>query len=111
MEQNCSVCKSVVLPVYNFCPSCGTKLKEVPITLTLGKQISVYLVSLILPPLGLFPGVKYLLKGDSHAKHVGLIAIFLTVLSIILTLWLFVGFIQTANRTLNQQINLKQLGY
>lgn len=111
MQPYCESCKKAILPEYNFCPSCGLKLKDIPLTVTAAKQISIYMVSLLLPPLGLFPGIKYLAKGDSHSKHIGLIALFLTLLSTILSLWLFFGFIQEANKTLNQQINLKQLGY
>lgn len=112
MEQNyCRVCKTSILPTYNYCPICGLKLKETEIIVSVSKQISVYLVSLFLPPLGLWPGFKYLTKGNEQAKHVGLIAIFLTILGIIISLWTFFGIIHSVNNTLNQQINLKQLGY
>lgn len=77
----------------------------------MGGQIGLYLLSFFLPPLGLFPGIKYLRRGDEHARHVGLVAIFLTILSTVLTLWAFAGFLQAANSTLNQQMNLRQLGY
>lgn len=112
MEQlYCKVCKAIILPAYNYCPSCGVKLKDTELTITLSKQIGVYLLSFFLPPLGLWPGFKYLRKGNEHAKHVGLIAIFLTILGIIISLWAFFGIIHSVNNTLNQQINLKQLGY
>lgn len=112
MEQNfCRVCRTALLPTFNFCPSCGLQIKEAPVSVSLGKQISVYIFSLLLPPLGLFPGIKYLTKGDTNAKHVGLIAIFLTILGTIISLWAFFGLIHSVNNTLNQQINLKQLGY
>lgn len=61
--------------------------------------------------MGLFPGIKYLRKGDEHAKHVGLVAIFLTILSLVISIWLFAGFINTINSSLQQQVGLKQLGY
>lgn len=87
------------------------KLKDIALDITLSKQIGVYLLSFFLPPLGLWPGFKYLTKGNDHAKHVGLIAIFLTILGIIVSLWTFFGILHSINNTLNQQINLKQFGY
>lgn len=107
----CRVCQTVLYPTYNFCPTCGLKVKEDKTTVSLGSQISVYLVSILLPPMGLFPGIKYLRKGDDHAKHVGLIAIFLTILSCVISIWAFAGLINTINNSLQQQVNLKQLGY
>lgn len=110
-QQYCKVCKTVILPTYSFCPTCGIKLKEDELTVSVGKQIGVYLLSFFLPPLGLWPGIKYLTKGNEHSKHVGVIAIFLTILGIIISLWTFFGVIHSVNNALNQQINLKQLGY
>ena len=98
MEQKlCSVCKFGIIDGYNFCPNCGTKLKDIDNTVSVEKQIGVYLLSFFLPPLGLFPGFKYLKNPDDKVKHVGLIAIFLTLLSTIISIWLFVGFINKVN--------------
>ena len=77
--QFCPVCKFGIVEGYVFCPHCGTKLKDVPFTISLEKQIGIYLLSFFLPPLGLFPGIRYLKNPDEKAKHVGLIAIFLTI--------------------------------
>jgi hypothetical protein len=112
MDQKfCPKCRSVILPNTNFCPSCGFKVKDPAVVMTLTKQVGLYLVSFLLPPLGLWPGIKYLKNPDEKIRHVGLIAIFLTVFSIIISIWAYVGFIKTINKTLNQQINIEQLGY
>jgi hypothetical protein len=104
------ICKFVLVQNYNFCPYCGLKIKEEAISVSITSQIGIYLLSILLPPLGLFPGIKYPRKGNEHAKHVRLIAIFFTILGIILSVWAFYGFIHSINSALNQQINLKQLG-
>lgn len=112
MEQNfCPRCKSALAPIVNFCPTCGFLIKEPPVVMSIKKQIGLYLVSFLLPPLGLWPGIKYLKNSDEKVRHVGLIAIFLTILSIIISTWAYIGFIKTVNKTLNQQINIQQLGY
>jgi uncharacterized membrane protein YqaE (UPF0057 family) len=112
MEQKlCPICKFGIIEGYVFCPHCGYKLKDAVFEISLSKQIGIYLLSFFLPPLGLFPGISYLRNPDQKAKHVGLIAVFLTILASILTIWATIGFINTVNKTLNQQINIQQLGY
>ena len=86
-------------------------MKDVQFEISVEKQIGVYLLSFFLPPLGLFPGIRYLKNPDDKAKHVGLIAIFLTILSTIITVWATIGIINQVNKSLNQQINIQQLGY
>jgi len=114
MEQTiCKFCGQAVFSNYYFCPYCGKKLIEPPITII--KEIGVYLLSVFLPPLGLWPGIKYLLQKNSKAKRVGTIAIILTVVSTIITLWLsvaaFNGLSKTINSQLNQQSDLQNMGY
>lgn len=111
MEQKfCPVCKLPIFENYIFCPNCGSNLKEAA-SPSLGKQISVYALSLLLPPLGLWPGIRYLRREDPKAKQVGTIAIILTIVSSILTIWFSIGFINTVTQTVNQQLNIQQLGY
>lgn len=83
----CTVCHQPILSSYYFCPNCGFNLKESPIPVSIPVQIGVYALSIFLPPLGLYPGIKYLLKKSPQAKRVGIVAIVLTILSTALTLW------------------------
>ncbi len=89
----CSVCHQPLLPAYYFCPNCGHEVKEKPLHLSVWTQIGVYLLSIALPPLGLWPGIKYLAKPGRQAKWVGAIAIALTLISTVASIWLiFAGF-------------------
>lgn len=72
------------------------------------KQIGIYALSLLLPPLGLWPGIKYLRQNDSKAKMVGWIAIILTVLSTVVSLILYVQLMKTISQTLNSQLGVYQ---
>jgi hypothetical protein len=109
MEPKLQVCPFCGFPVsenFYFCPGCGKKLIEPPLTLL--KTLGVYAVSIFLPPLGLVPGIKYLLQNNPKTKKVGIIAIILTVISSIITLWLTLGLINQMSQSLGQQTNLNQ---
>jgi uncharacterized membrane protein YqaE (UPF0057 family) len=101
----CPNCKQVVLPQNYFCPNCGKKLKEKPQSTAILRQILIYLLSIFLPPLGLWPAIKYIKQKDNKSKMIGCIAIVLTIISAGISIWLYLGFINTINQQLNQQLN------
>ena len=74
-----------VLETFFFCPSCGKKIREKPLSLSLMAQIAAYAVSVFLPPLGLIYTVKYLKQSETKAKTIGWITLILTVISIAVT--------------------------
>ncbi len=73
---------------------------------TVGRQAFIYLMSAFLPPLGLWPGIKYLKQKDEKSRMIGFIAIVLTVISIAVTVWFTLGFVNTFNQQLNSSLNL-----
>ena len=93
MNLTCKFCSFPISENFYFCPNCGKKLKEPPLSTSIGKQIGVYALSIFLPPLGLWPGIKYLLQKERSAKAIGLVAIILTIISTILTIYLTIGFL------------------
>lgn len=108
MEQTtCKFCGQTVLSNYYFCPYCGKKLIEPPITAL--KEISVYLLSVFLPPLGLWPGIRYLSQKNEKAKRVGTIAIILTIISTVVTIWISIGLVNNINQTIGTQLNGSQI--
>lgn len=109
-NQLCRFCNAPVSDSFFFCPTCGKKLHEPPITIA--KQISIYLVSIFLPPLGLWPGIKYISQKDEKTKMVGIIAIILTITSTIITVWLFMNTITGITSSISSPLNQYQnLGY
>jgi len=86
-EGICPLCHKEVLAAYYFCPNCGNNLKEGPAEITVVTQIGLYALAIFLPPMGLWPGIKYLTKKDPKAKKIGAIVLALTLLSTILTIW------------------------
>jgi heme/copper-type cytochrome/quinol oxidase subunit 2 len=94
METNtCAVCHQPILPTYYFCPNCGTKIDEAPLSVSVGTQAWIYAFSIILPMiLFLFitrwPGVKYFKSNDPKIHHIGQIAWVLLIASTVVTIWL-----------------------
>jgi uncharacterized membrane protein YqaE (UPF0057 family) len=105
-ELICPSCKSTVSVDAYFCPNCGKQLKDKPPATTLSKQIIIYSVSLFLPPFGLWYAWKYLKYGDYKSRKIGIIAVILTIISILITIWLTEGFISSATQSLNEINNL-----
>lgn len=114
MEQTliCPNCKSNISASDYFCPSCGKKLKDKQLSTTLARQLVVYLISFFLPPLGLWPAVRYLRQQDGKSKKIGIAAFVLTIISIFITVWLSRSFLDSFNKNLNKQLNLyNEIGY
>ncbi|MCL4353542.1 zinc ribbon domain-containing protein [Patescibacteria group bacterium] len=109
---SCPQCHQTVLESYYFCPNCGKNLKPAPLSITPLKQIGIYALSIFLPPLGLWPGVKYLMGSNKKAKVVGTVAIILTVLSTVISAWLFINWVNGINNSVNKELMRYQgLGY
>jgi Double zinc ribbon len=97
----CPQCHQPVLPDAYFCPNCGKALKEKPPSTTWWTQLGIYALSALLPPLGLWPAVKYIRSKDAKSRRVGWIAVALTAISLILSIWFFQVIIQQFNKSIN----------
>ena len=88
----CLVCHQPILPQYYFCPNCGAKINEAPLSTTVKTQILVYLFSVILPMICFifitrWPGIKYYKSKDKKMHQIGEIAWILLIVSTIVTIW------------------------
>ena len=99
----CLKCKKPVAPTDNFCPNCGTKIVR---RVSIWRQIWIYFVSVAFPPLGLIWTFRYFRSQYKQVKWVGIIATVLTIISLIVTTWLTLGFINSVNQQLTQQLNV-----
>lgn len=88
----CPSCRAPVSASENFCPRCGKKLKEPPLSTSVKKQAVVYLVSFFLAPFGLGYAYKYLKDPNPEARRIGIIVVALTVLAIALMVWVTKAF-------------------
>lgn len=112
VNTTCKYCGFSISPSFYFCPNCGKKLAEPPKSTSIGKQLYIYTISILLPPLGLMPGIKYLMDKNQKAKIIGIIAIVLTVISSVISIYLTLSFLNSQASFTNNQIDqLQNLGY
>jgi surface polysaccharide O-acyltransferase-like enzyme len=113
MENNtvtlCTVCHQILKPEYYFCPNCGTKVQDSPLSTDLSEQAKLYIYSFALPWIGFFTigkwkGIKYLKSKDEKNKKIGTIACLLMAVSFIILC--YVGYIeyQAAVKSINDSI-------
>ena len=91
--ETCPVCHQPILSQYYFCPNCGAKIKEAPLSTTLSSQILLYAHSIILPlicfiTVSKWSGRKYFKSNDPKAKQIGMVAWGLLTISTIIVIWL-----------------------
>lgn len=108
MQEFCPHCKSAIPQGVNFCPNCGHQIREPK--LTTGKKIGLYIFSILVPPFGIIPAIRYLRNSDPSTKKVGTILLVLSILSFAVNLWIGIYFMNTLNATINKQLNGATLG-
>ena len=102
--QVCPFCAKPVTAEDYFCPHCGKKIRDKPLSTTLLTQFGIYALSFFLPPLGLWPAFRYLRQSDQAHKRIGWIAIGLTIITVVLTSIITVGIMNSINATVNTQL-------
>jgi len=100
----CPICRNSIDLTDFFCRACGAPLKEKPLSISLFKQLSLYALSVLLPPFGLIPAIKYLRQEDSKAKQVGIIAVVLTLVSLIVSIMLLFNLLNTYSQAITGQL-------
>jgi len=114
-QTTCKYCGFPLSDNFFFCPNCGKKIKEPPVDMGIVKQIGIYALSFLLPPLGLLPAFKYLRQKEPKAKIVGVIVIILTIVSIVLTIQFAFSILNTSiglsGNSTDQLQQLQNLGY
>ena|SRR3989338_1487474 len=104
----CPICKADINSGFYFCPNCGKKIKDKPLSTTIAKQIIYFLVSAMLPPVGLWWAVKYLRQTDAVSKKIGIAIIVITVIATAVTLKLAIDTMNTVNDSVSKQLNIYQ---
>ena len=88
----CPTCHQEIKAEYYFCPNCGTKLKQAPLSTTFISQFALYAFSIILPSIcflfvSKWHGISYLKSKDPKEKIIGAIACVLLAISTVLTIY------------------------
>lgn len=86
-------------------------VEKASLSITVGKQVIIYLVSFFLPPFGLIWAFKYLKADDEKAKKIGWIAVALTIVSLIINFWLLKIFFDSIPRLIDSQMKIEDFNY
>jgi len=108
--EKCSVCSAPLSADAIFCAHCGKQMHEVPLSTSIGRQILVNAVSILLPPLGYWYTWKYFQEfkrsGNNAAKIISIVSGMLTTLSLIVSLWITKDIMDGIYQSFNQLNNL-----
>jgi uncharacterized membrane protein YvbJ len=102
----CPYCGTKIVAEGYFCQNCGKKLKEISPSGSVTKQIKIYLISFFIPPLGLFKGYPYLKQKNPKLRIIGIVAVMLTIASIVIVIWLAVQTVNSVNQGMKSLENL-----
>jgi hypothetical protein len=102
----CPTCHQPVRLTDYFCSNCGKNLRPRPLSTSFLSQIGLYLKTLLLPPLGIVWGIRYLRQPDTKSKIVGLITIVITIIEIVFLVIFTVNLVNTVSKQIYQQTNL-----
>jgi hypothetical protein len=112
----CTFCHNPIQAGWYFCPNCGKKIDEAPLSTSVGAQIALYAFSIILPLICFifvtkWQGHKYFKSKDPKAKLIGEIAWALIVASTLVTIWLAYVWTQEAIQSSVNSINADMSAY
>lgn len=107
--KSCSTCHQPVQESDFFCANCGAKLKEPAPSMTLMSQVILYAGSVFIPPMGIFWSRKYFRYPDSKARKIGMIAVALTLVSLLFTIVTTLQVVNSLNAQLNSQLDVYDL--
>ena len=99
--QVCRNCQTVMPGNAYFCYICGKPVRKVPPSTSTGKQINIYLISFFIPPMGFVYGWRYIRQPNDKSKIVGVIAVTLTLLSLLLSIWTTKALVNYINEQLS----------
>jgi hypothetical protein len=100
----CPTCHIEVRQTDYFCFNCGKNLHPKPLSISPTTQIAYYIGSIILLPMGIIWGFKYLKESNPKAKIVGIICIALTIIVLVIVVNVTVKLINTVNDQVNSQM-------
>lgn len=100
MSSFCTKCGAALTADANFCQGCGAKIKDQGPSTSIGRQISVYIASFLLPPVGLWYGYLYLKHGGVAEKKIGWAAIVITGVAAGLAIWSTMALVDALNQSL-----------
>jgi hypothetical protein len=100
----CPACHVVVRPGDYFCFNCGKNLHPAPPSMAFATLLSFFFGSLVLPPMGIIWGFRYMRSPDSKAKAFGVILIVVTIIELLILVDVSVKAYNAINDQIQQQL-------
>ena len=109
-QLSCSLCHQPILPIYYFCPNCGTQINSAPLSTSTATQAWIYFQALILPMflflfISKWPAWRYYKSADPKLRMIGTYAMIILFFSTIATIWLTYESVQAMTASINASIN------
>lgn len=101
---HCKKCHIQVRSTDYFCFNCGENLQPAPPDTALATVITQFIGALILPPMGIVWGYKYIKSNDLKAKIIGWILIVGTIIELVILTKITIETINTVNDQVNKQM-------
>lgn len=109
MDLVCKSCQNPISQTYFFCPYCGKKLRQPPLSTSVGKQIGIYFVAIFFPIFSIVPAIRYLGQSDNNSKAVGIVTLLLTGISILLNVYGIIYLSEQFNKIYNDPLSIGNL--
>ncbi|MDD4931672.1 MAG: zinc ribbon domain-containing protein [Candidatus Colwellbacteria bacterium] len=97
----CPSCRFPAIQDAYFCYNCGKPLRPKLESISIGKEIIVYLVSFFLAPLGLYFTVKYIRQPGEVSRRIAIISMIITAVAVIIAAYSINTFLQSAYQSIN----------
>ena len=107
----CPQCHVQVRPSDYFCFNCGKVLHEKPMSVSVGRQIALYIGSVVLVPFGVIWGFRYLRQPGTQAKMVGLTSIIITIVTCTFLTFYTINFVNQVQDELHKKLLQMNSGY
>ena len=108
----CPYCNHSIDATAYFCPNCGKKVREKPVSAAFSEQLSLYALSILAPPFFIGRTWRYLRSPDPQAKTVGLLSLVFTIIALVVATWTTYVFIQNINTQVDDAMQKYQnIGY
>jgi len=109
---SCPFCNSKIDSMAFFCPVCGKKVRETPVSNGIGGQLVLYLMAIFLPPFNFPLTMRYLRSSDQMSKKIGWISLIIMIISLVVISWSTFVFVRSISSQVDQQLNIYQkMGY
>lgn len=93
----CPKCHTAVRSTDYFCFNCGNPLQVKPPGVGIMDQVLLYCGSILLPPMGIIWGLRYLRVSDAKSRVIGLVAIALTIIVIVVSVKIAMNIVGAVN--------------